>query len=75
MIEPSQRIFGLIAKIGNLDRCVKMAIKIVIINPHQEGLKQERKDEKEVITVQKYQQNYVRKYYNVRFYHNRSAFC
>jgi hypothetical protein len=66
-IEQSPLIFGLIAKNGNQDRCVKTEIKIVIINLHQEDQKQERKVEKEVTTVQKYQQNYVRKYSNVQF--------
>ena len=48
-IEPSRLIFGLIVKIGNQDRNVKMETLIAITNLHREEAKQERKGEKVVM--------------------------
>jgi len=62
MIEQSQQIFGLIAKIGYQDRCAIMGIKIATTNQHREDLKQAHKAEKEHTKGVKYQPNYVTKF-------------
>ena len=49
MIEPNQRIFGQIAKIGNQDRFATTETKIVITNLPQEEVRQELKGEKVVM--------------------------
>lgn len=62
MIERSQQIFGLIAKLGSRETFATMEIKIAITNLHREEAKQERRGEKVVTNDLKYQENYVWKY-------------
>ena len=59
MIEQSQQIFGLIAKIGSQETFAIMGIKTAITNLHREEARQERKGEKAVMNDLKYQESYV----------------
>ena len=58
-IELSQRIYGQIAKTGNQDQFATTETKIVITNLHQEEVKQEHKEEKEVTNDLKFHENFV----------------
>jgi hypothetical protein len=62
MIEQNQQIYGQIVKTGNQDQFATTETKIVITNPHQEEVRQERKGEKVVTNDLKYHENYVWKY-------------
>jgi hypothetical protein len=52
MIEPSRLMFGQIAKIGHQDHNVRMETLTAITNLHREEVRQELKEEKEVIKGQ-----------------------
>ena len=62
MIEPSQLIYGLIAKLGSRETFATMEIKTAITNLHREEARQERRGEKVVMRDLKYHENYVWKY-------------
>ena len=62
MIEQSQPIFGLIAKLGSQETFAIMGIKTAITNLHREEARQERRGEKVVTNDLKYHENYVWKY-------------
>lgn len=62
MIEQSQLIFGLIAKLGSQETFATMGIKTAITNQHREEARQERRGEKVVTNDLKYHENYVWKY-------------
>jgi hypothetical protein len=65
MKEQNQPIYGQIVKLGYQNPFVKMGIRNAITNQHQEVVKQEHKEEKEVMKEVKYLNNYVWKFYNL----------
>jgi putative alpha-1,2-mannosidase len=62
MIEQSQQIFGLIAKLGSRETFATMGIKTATTNLHREEARQERRGEKVVTNDPKYHENYVWKF-------------